>query len=58
MNEEIKSKISFLKRRLHQLKEDGFLRASSLTDSNKFGTIEAQRRRQEIKELEKNNENV
>lgn len=48
---EIKSLISAHISKLHQLKADGFFKASEITFSNKYASLEARRRRNIINEL-------
>ena len=48
----LKAEISNKKNRLNQLKRDGFFSPNSFTGSQKWASLEARRRRQEIKDLE------
>ena len=47
----LKTLITQRKQKLSQLKQDGSLAPSNLTNSGKWGHLEAQRRRKEIRSL-------
>lgn len=48
-DEELRAIISFKKNRLHELKRDKFLSSNCFNLSRKYGSLEAQRRRSEIR---------
>ena len=50
--EEIKKLITEKKNRLTQLKQDGFFKIGDRIRSQKYASLEVQRRRREIKDLE------